>query len=95
MDVYGSYDVIVCGGGTAGVPAAISAARAGAKTILIEGLGALGGQMTVSGPAAFAYAHMFNNRGELIINGFLGETHARLLADGHAIPFPPKEERNA
>ncbi len=93
MDIYGTFDVIVCGGGTAGVPAAIAAARAGAKTILIERLGALGGQMTVSGPPGFAYAHMFNNRGEQIINGFLGETHDRLLADGHGMPYPPQELR--
>jgi len=91
--VYGSFDVIVCGGGTSGVAAAISAARAGAKTILVERLGALGGQMTVSGPPGFAYANMFNDSGEQVINGFLGETHARLLADGHAMPFPPPEER--
>ena len=63
MDVYGSYDVIVCGGGTSGVPAAIAAARTGAKTILIERVGALGGQMTLTGPPGFAYAHMFNDRG--------------------------------
>jgi pyruvate/2-oxoglutarate dehydrogenase complex dihydrolipoamide dehydrogenase (E3) component len=44
MDVYGSYDVIVCRGGTSGVAAAISAARAGAKTILIERLGRSGGR---------------------------------------------------
>jgi len=94
VDIYGEFDVIVCGGGTSGVPAAIAAARAGAKTILIERLGALGGQMTVSGPPGFAYAHMFNNRGEQIINGFLGETHDRLLEDGHAMPYPDPEFRN-
>jgi hypothetical protein len=95
MDIYGSYDVIVCGGGTSGVPAAIAAARTGAKTILIERLGALGGQMTVTGPPGFAYAHMFNDQGEQIINGFLGETHDRLLKDGHGLPYPPRELRRA
>lgn len=39
----GNYDVIVCGGGPAGVCAAISAARAGVKTLLIERNGMLGG----------------------------------------------------
>ncbi len=40
------YDVLVCGGGTAGVAAAIAAARNGAKTALIEGSPFLGGMMT-------------------------------------------------
>jgi hypothetical protein len=42
-----SYDVIVAGGGTAGVCAAIAAARGGAKTLLIEQRGMLGGTMTM------------------------------------------------
>jgi heterodisulfide reductase subunit A-like polyferredoxin len=41
------YDVIVLGGGTAGVVAAIQAGRAGAKTLLVEKPGMLGGTMTV------------------------------------------------
>jgi heterodisulfide reductase subunit A-like polyferredoxin len=41
------YDVIVLGGGTAGVVAAIQAGRAGAKTLLVEKTGMLGGTMTV------------------------------------------------
>ncbi len=40
------YDVIVVGGGTAGAPAAIAAARSGAKVLLIERLSELGGIMT-------------------------------------------------
>lgn len=93
MDVYGDFDVVVCGGGTAGVSAAIAAARAGARSVLIERLGSLGGQMTVAGPPGFAYAHMFNNAGEEIIGGLLKETHARLLAGGHALRYPPPEQR--
>lgn len=37
------YDVIVCGGGPAGLAAAVAAARGGARTILIEQLFQLGG----------------------------------------------------
>ena len=40
---WGSYDIVVAGGGTGGVPAAIAAARSGAKTLLVECLGVLGG----------------------------------------------------
>lgn len=39
----GDYDVIVCGGGLGGTAAAIAAARAGAKTLLIERNSFLGG----------------------------------------------------
>ena len=38
-----SYDVIVIGGGTAGISAALSAARTGAKTLLAEATYLLGG----------------------------------------------------
>lgn len=44
---YGSYEVVVCGGGTAGVCAAIAAAREGAKTILIERSFSVGGMLTI------------------------------------------------
>ncbi|MCX7049082.1 MAG: FAD-dependent oxidoreductase [Candidatus Sumerlaeota bacterium] len=43
LPVLGSYDVVVIGGGTAGAPAGISAARQGAHTLLVEYLNALGG----------------------------------------------------
>ena len=86
MELFGEYDVVVAGGGTAGVSAAIASARAGASTLLIERVGALGGQMNVSGPPGFAYAWMFNPRYEQIIGGIMEETHARLLKEGHALP---------
>jgi hypothetical protein len=86
MDLFGEYDVVVVGGGTSGVAAAIASARAGANTILIERLGCLGGQMNVSGPPGFAYAHMFNLLGEQVIGGIMEETHSRLLKEGHALP---------
>lgn len=46
IEVLRQADVVVCGGGPAGVSAAIAAARTGAKTVLLEGHGALGGIWT-------------------------------------------------
>ncbi len=43
-----SWDVIVAGGGPAGCTAAIAAAREGAKTLLIENTGSLGGSGTTA-----------------------------------------------
>jgi hypothetical protein len=43
-----SYDVAVVGGGSAGVAASVAAARTGAKTVLIERYGFLGGAATQS-----------------------------------------------
>jgi len=50
-------DVLVVGGGTAGVPAAIAAARLGAKTLVVERYGFLGGLVT-GGPTGI---HTFFN----------------------------------
>ena len=43
----GSYDVIVAGGGVAGIAAAVSAARAGSKVLLVERMYAVGGLATL------------------------------------------------
>lgn len=41
-----SYEVVVVGGGISGFASAVSAARCGAKTLLIESGGFLGGTAT-------------------------------------------------
>jgi hypothetical protein len=46
IPIGGYYDVIVCGGGPAGIGAALAAARSGAKTLLLESNGCLGGIWT-------------------------------------------------
>lgn len=48
VPVVRDVDVIVVGGGPAGLAAAIAAARAGAKTVLVERFGYLGGTATAS-----------------------------------------------
>ena len=46
IDAEQACDVLVVGGGPAGVCAAVSAARQGVKTVLVERFGVLGGMMT-------------------------------------------------
>ena len=50
-------DVLVVGGGTAGAPAAIAAARAGAKVLCIESLGRLGGTATAGSIAHYYHGY--------------------------------------
>jgi hypothetical protein len=42
----GEFDVVVAGGGVAGVAAAVTAARRGSRVLLVEGCGCLGGALT-------------------------------------------------
>ncbi len=58
LPVEGRYDVIVVGGGASGAPAAIGAARAGAKVLLVEQLGILGGT-GVNGIGDFWYGYRY------------------------------------
>ena len=94
MEIYGEYDVVVVGGGVSGCAAAIASARVGAKTILIERFGILGGSLNVSGPPGWAYSHLWNEHGETIIAGIVEETHHRLEKEGHALPYPKPEVRD-
>lgn len=63
---YREYDVLVCGGGTAGTIAAIQAARAGAKTVLVECGSQLGGTMTTG---MVSFPGLFHAYGRQIIKG--------------------------
>ncbi len=73
-----SYDVIVCGGGVAGVAAAITAAEQGSSVLLIEKSNILGGLGTLG--LINLFVPMCNGRGKQIIFG-LCEKWARLSAE--------------
>lgn len=49
MESFGSYDVLVCGAGPAGIGAAVSSAERGAKTLLVEAANSVGGMGTGAG----------------------------------------------
>ena len=77
-------DVLVCGGGVSGFASAVSAARSGAKTILIESGGFLGGTATkgLVGPFMTCY----DSKGEKqIIKGLFLELVDRLIAENGAV----------
>ena len=71
------YDVIVCGGGVAGVAAAVTAAKEGHSTLLVEKSNILGGLGTLG--LINLFVPMCNGRGKQIIFG-LCEKWARLSA---------------
>ncbi len=74
-------DVLVCGGGPAGTAAAVAAARAGARTMLVERYGCLGGLAT--GGLVLVLPPLTRD-GHQIIGGIGRETLEALIATGEA-----------
>jgi len=78
------YDVIVCGAGTSGMNAAIAARRNGARTLIVEASGLLGGTNVISLVSPFMTFHDGNRQ---VIKGIADEIISRLkeqkLALGH------------
>lgn len=84
-------EVLVVGGGTAGVPAAVAAARNGAKTLLIERYGFLGG-FYVEGPGSGALGVVLQDTtGKQIIKGITAEMLDRMVRLGGAVPALDRE----
>lgn len=57
LPVWGRYDVVVVGGGTGGAPAAIAAAREGARVLVIESQRMLGGVGTAGQITSYYHGH--------------------------------------
>lgn len=57
---YEQYDVLIAGGGMAGIAAAIASGRTGAKTILIEKAGWLGGMGITGATGLHSYFNIFD-----------------------------------
>ncbi|MBX3587125.1 MAG: FAD-dependent oxidoreductase [Ramlibacter sp.] len=77
--VFGEYDVVVLGGGPAGMAAAVAAARAGRSTLLIERYGFLGGMGTAAGVTNFCGLHA-NVHGDIrqVVHGVADDLLARI-----------------
>lgn len=71
MDIKASYDVIVVGGGVAGVAAAVSASREGSRVLLIEKSFNLGGLAT--GGLISWYEPLCDGEGKQIVYGIAEE----------------------
>jgi len=76
IPVFVEADVIVVGGGPAGIGAALASARNGANTVLIEKFGALGGMQTHSMSSTFSLLD------PAIQSGIITDVVNRLRADG-------------
>lgn len=87
IPVRADYDCIVCGGGCAGFVAAISAARAGLRTALVERYGFLGGTATAGYVVPISGFYFKGNR---VVGGIAWEFVNRLEAQGAALVELPK-----
>src|SRR6478735_5249860 len=75
-------DVLVCGGGVAGTMAAVAAARHGARVMLLERYGFLGGNATAGAVAQFNSWQTTNGR--RVVAGLANEVVDRLRNYGAA-----------
>jgi hypothetical protein len=74
-----NYDVVIIGGGPAGALAAIAAGRNGAKTLLVERYGYLGGMLTAGGTGP----QMTYHAGKVqVVGGIPGELIRRMVKEG-------------
>src|SRR3954463_2400075 len=86
--VLAEHEVVVLGGGPAGIAAAAAAARAGRSTVLVERYGFLGGAGTAAGLANFCGLHAeVEGEHRQVVHGIADEVLARLKSmDALAAP---------
>lgn len=84
LPVAAEVDVLVCGGGPAGVAAAIAAARLGAKTMLLEQFNCLGGVATAGGHGHICLYSAWGD-GNRVVGGVIYELAQRCAALGYGV----------
>ncbi|HVJ45411.1 MAG TPA: FAD-dependent oxidoreductase, partial [Luteolibacter sp.] len=77
-----SFDVVVIGGGSAGLAAAVTAARSGARVMLVERYGYLGGMGTASLVHTFCGLYLLREEPDAVLAnpGFATEMAERMIA---------------
>jgi hypothetical protein len=78
VEVKGEFDVLVIGGGAAGIAASIAASRSGARTLLVERYGFLGGMATAGMVGAFCGFFTAGPLKKDIVGGIGGNLLGRL-----------------
>jgi len=85
VPVIAETDVLVVGSGPGGLAAALSSARAGVDTMLVERFGCLGGNLTVVGVEGIAW---YRKEGTVDVEGIGIEFEQRAKAMGATSPEP-------
>jgi NADPH-dependent 2,4-dienoyl-CoA reductase/sulfur reductase-like enzyme len=86
LPVLTEADILVAGGGPAGIAAAIAGARQGADTILLERYGCFGGMLTQAGVEAIAW---YRHQGTVEAGGLLRELEQAAQAMGASVKECP------